>query len=84
MTKARKTFTSTEPVKSEPVDVQDRIRAFFAKGGKVQQIPDGVGADTIKSRRDMNERSTQHALGGRRGAPRKKRELVEQEECSDD
>ena len=73
MTKARLTTCPDAPKANPLTGVEEQVRAFFASGKKVQEIPFGVQAETHQSvsRKAMNER-TARQLGGKRGSETKK------------
>lgn len=72
MTRTRKTFTSTEPPKANPLDdIESQIKAFYAKGGKPEIVPEGVTADVLRTRRDLSEMSAKNRLGGQKGGASK-------------
>lgn len=52
--------------------VAAQIERFLAGGGKPQQIQDGAQADTLRSRKQVNEITAKNILGGKRGSETKK------------
>lgn len=45
------------------LSLDEQIKLFCAKGGKIQQVPEGVLAETLRDRRGMNELTAAQALG---------------------
>lgn len=64
MTKA-KTNPATE------LSLDEQIKLFCAKGGKIQRVPEGASAKPDTSRRGVSEAHAKAALGGQRGGASK-------------
>lgn len=65
------TKPKAKPAMTPELSMNDQIAAFFAKGGKVQEIPESVGAGTILTRRETIERTARQSLGGKNGSASK-------------
>lgn len=62
-------MTKKKPEESfSDLDINAQCARFFADGGKIQHIPNGVMKETMRDRRGMNEMTAKAALGGKKGS----------------